>query len=133
MKYSVVEAISEREGLINKLELLKEKKEKLFPLPKSGNLNNELVDGGLRNDKIIDYMIKLQQLDIEIDQIEKEIIMLNKYIEKEMERLKKYNEWEQLVISLRESKKTWVQIACSVPYSIRTCKRIYDRYKKENL
>ena len=129
-KYSILKAISEKESLVNQLTLKKEQKEMLFPLPKSSNLKGELVNGGVRNDKTIEYLIKMQKIDIEIDQIEQEIKMLDKYIQKENERLKKYSEWEKLVISLRESRKTWVQIACSVPYSIRTCKEIYYKYKR---
>lgn len=76
------------------------------------------------------YAEELIMLDLSIEFYKNEIKRLNKFIEKEISRLNEFNEWEQKIIYMREAKNTWLKIACSVPYSEKTCRIIYDKYKK---
>ena len=129
---TIVKAKSKREQLENELDLRLKEKELIFnkTQPKSKELIGEVVNGGnKRVDKFANYVIKDEELDNIIDLLQEEIKIYDEYICKELERLNKYNEWEQKVIMYRESKNSWLWIACHTPFSISTCKRIYRKYK----
>lgn len=131
---TIYEAKSKRQHLENLLELKKQQIELEFEKtqPSAKELKQISVSGGgLRVDRFAKYVEMESELDKEMVLIQKEIKLLDIYIEKELERLNEYDEWEQKVIYMRESGIHWFKIACTVPFSERTCKRIYRKYKNK--
>jgi hypothetical protein len=133
LNMSITQIKSKIEELNNNLEYLLEKKEQAFLMtqPKATQLKEVSVLGGKRESIYDKYVIKNEKLDPAIDFVQDEIRLLEDYLNKELERINKYNEWEQKVIYLKESGKTWLYIACNTPFSISTCQRIYKKYTKK--
>lgn len=130
---TIVKAKSLIKHLENNLNLKLEMKELNFirTQPNSTKIDSERTSGGKREDKFSNYVIKDIKVDEEIEIIQNQIRILEKYITNELKRIDEYDEWEQKVIYMRESKVNWIKIACSTPFSESTCKRIYRRYKKK--
>ena len=130
------EAKKEIERIDNELEFWLNKKafileSTIYP---SKPITGERVDGGKREDryKHLDYAI--DEIDPEIEKLYKEKRIYEDYIEKELIRLGKYNEVEQLIIFYKEqttTEYTWEQISQRVHYSITQCRRIYRKWKKQ--
>jgi hypothetical protein len=130
------EANKEIERIDNELEFWLNKKafileSTIYP---SKPITGERVDGGKREDKYkhLDYAI--DEIDPEIEKLYKEKRIYEDYIEKELIRLGKYNEVEQLIIFYKEQTTTdytWEQISQRVHYSITQCRRIYRKWKKQ--
>ena len=133
LNMSITQIKSKIEELNNNLEYLLEEKEQAFLMtqPKATQLKEVSVLGGKRESIYDKYVIKNEKLDPAIDFVQNKIKMLEDYLNKELERINKYDEWEQKVIYLRSSGKTWLYIACNTPFSIRTCQRIYSKYTKK--
>lgn len=129
-KLSITDIKSKIEEANNNLEYLLEKKEQAYLLtqPKAKQLKEICVSGGTRESIYEKYVIKNEQLDPAIEFLQEEIALLEKFLNKELARINKYDEWEQKVIYLKESGNTWLYIACNTPFSIRTCQRIYKRH-----
>ena len=127
---SITQIKSKIEELNNNLNYLLEKKEQAFLMtqPKAMQLKEVCVVGGSRESVFDKYVIKNERLDPAIDFLQDEIRLLEDYLNRELERINKYDEWEQKVIYLKESGKTWLYIACNTPFSVRTCQRIYKKY-----
>jgi hypothetical protein len=130
LNMSITQIKSKIEELENNLNYLLEKKQQAFSMtqPKASQLKEVCVVGGTRENLYDKYVIKNEKLDPAINFVQEEIALLEKYLNKELERINKYDEWEQKVIYLKEEGKTWLYIACNTPFSIRTCQRIYKRY-----
>lgn len=132
---TIQEANKEIERLDNEIDYWLNKKALILEstiYPKSGT--GERVDGGKREDKYkhLDYAI--DNIDPKIDELYKEKKILEEYIEKELVRLGKYNEVEQLIIFYKEqttTEYTWEQISQRVHYSVTQCRRIYRKWKKQ--
>lgn len=132
---TIIEANKEIEKIDNQLDLLLTKKQIIIEstiYPKSGA--GERVDGGKREDKYkhLDYAI--DTIDPEIELLYKEKKVYEEFIEKELHRLGKYNEVEQLIIYYKEQTTenyTWEQISQRVHYSVTQCRRIYRKWKKQ--
>lgn len=130
------EAKKEIERIDNELEFWLNKKafileSTIYP---SKPITGERVDGGKREDryKHLDYAI--DEIDPEIEKLYKEKRIYEDYIEKELTRLGKYNEVEQLIIFYKEqttTEYTWEQISQRVHYSVTQCRRIYRKWKKQ--
>lgn len=136
LNMNITQLKSKIEELENNLNYLLEKKQQAFNLtqPKASQLKEVCVVGGTRENLYDKYVIKNEKLDPAIEFVQEEIALLEKYLNKELERIDKYDEWEQKVIYLKEEGKTWLYIACNTPFSIRTCQRIYRRYtNKRNI
>lgn len=145
MEIGIYKAQSELERYENELSDILERKNNILeiidrydPRVKATKLKEVTVSSSLDTtiDKMSEYVIQkekyqeeLSLIDASIDFYKKEIKRLNKFIEKEIKRFAKYNEWEQKIITMREAGCNWIQIACSVPYSERHCRRIYYNYK----
>ncbi len=114
---------------------LKEKEIELTKvLPKAVDTTKEPVKGGKRVDRFAEYVIEIKPIDKELDKLYAKKRNLEDYIEKELHRLGKYREVEQLIIYYKEQcleNFTWQQIAQRVYYSKEQCQRIYKRWKKE--
>lgn len=146
MEIGIYKAQSELERYENELSDILERKNNILeiidrydPRVKATKLKEVTVSSSLDTtiDKMSEYVIQkekyqeeLSLIDASIDFYKKEIKRLNKFINKEKRRLSHFNEWEQKVIFMREAHNSWLKIACSVPYSERTCKNIYYKYKK---
>lgn len=126
---SILKAKSIRQHLENRRETLLKQKELIKPLPGSKPFDKEPVNGGTREDKFLNYVITCEELDQQINYIDTMILLYDEYIKKELKRLDDYDEWEQKVIWLKESGLTYFQIAMKTPFSERTCRRIWKKYK----
>lgn len=132
---TIIEANKELERIDNQLDLLLTKKQIIIEstiYPKSGT--GERVSGGKKEDKYkhLDYAI--DTIDPEIELLYKEKKVYEEFIEKELHRLGKYNEVEQLIIFYKEQTTenyTWEQISQRVHYSVTQCRRIYRKWKKQ--
>lgn len=132
---TIIEANKELERIDNQLDLLLTKKQIIIEstiYPKSGT--GERVQGGKKEDKYkhLDYAI--DTIDPEIELLYKEKKVYEEFIEKELHRLGKYNEVEQLIIFYKEQTTenyTWEQISQRVHYSVTQCRRIYRKWKKQ--
>lgn len=130
---SITQIKSKIEELNNNLDYLLEQKEQAFSMtqPKATQLKEISVIGGKRESIYDKYVIKNEKLDPAIDFLQNQIKLLENYLNKELKRISKYDEWEQKVIYLREAGNTWLYIACNTPFSVRTCQRIYSKYTKK--
>lgn len=132
---TIIEANKELERIDNQLDLLLTKKQIIIEstiYPKSGT--GERVQGGKKEDKYkhLDYAI--DTIEPEIELLYKEKKVYEEFIEKELHRLGKYNEVEQLIIFYKEQTTenyTWEQISQRVHYSVTQCRRIYRKWKKQ--
>ena len=132
---TIVEANEEIERIDNEIDFWVSKRALILEstiYPKAGT--GERVEGGKREDKYryLDYAI--DEIDPKIEQLFKEKKVFEKFIEKELIRLGKYNEVEQLIIFYKEqttTEYTWEQISQRVHYSITQCRRIYRKWKKQ--
>ena len=105
-------------------------------LPKATDTTQERVSGGTRVDKFMKYAeaLEVKQIDEKLDKLYAQKKNLEDYIEKELHRLNKYREVEQLIVYYKEQcieNYTWVQISQRVYYSKEQCQRIYKKWKKE--
>lgn len=132
---TIIEANKEIERIDNQLDLLLTKKQLIIEstiYPKSGT--GERVDGGKREDKYKHLDYSIDTIDPEIELLYKEKRIYEEFIEKELHRLGKYNEVEQLIIYYKEQTTenyTWEQISQRVHYSVTQCRRIYRKWKKQ--
>lgn len=139
-KLDIREAKNRVNRIDNLLEYYLGKKERELNkiLPKSSNLNIELVEGGKREDRYINYASVCEKYDPIINELYEEKFALEQFIEKELKRLNQYDEVEQLIVYYKEIytpkkklEKTWDWIAGQVHYSKSQCKRIYSKYKNK--
>ena len=105
-------------------------------LPKATDTTQERVSGGTRVDKFMKYAeaLEVKQIDEKLDKLYAQKKNLEDYIEKELHRLNKYREVEQLIVYYKEQcieNYTWVQISQRVYYSPTQCRNIYRKWKKE--
>lgn len=135
---TIKEANSKLEKVDNDIEYWLQEKERLFiqTQPAAVNYEKEVVSGGKRVDRFLKYEISLEEKKIneELDKLYAEKIILENYIDKELKRLHKYSEIEQLIIYYKEQsfqRYTWQQISQKVHYSVIQCKRIYKRFKQK--
>lgn len=133
---TIIEANKEVERIDNELDLLLTKKQRIIEstIYPSKPISGERVDGGKREDKYkyLDYAI--DNIDPEIEDLYREKKMYEDFIEKELIRLKKYNEVEQQVIYWKEQTTfnyTWLEISQKVHYSVTQCRRIYKKWKNQ--
>ena len=110
----IVDAKNRIEQINNELQYLKEKKvinfEKTQPSsPKLKDIVEGKSDSKVINDKYTHFIIKDENLDIEILSLEKEKNSLDRFILNEIERLKKYDEI-MLIEYYRETGLSWKQI-----------------------
>lgn len=134
---TIIEANKMLEKIDNDLEYWLNKKAIILEdtiYPSAPDSSNVRVEGGKRTDryKHLDYAI--DEIDPEIEKLYKEKRILEEYIEKELIRLGKYKEIEQLIIYYKEQcieNYTWLQISQKVHYSITQCRRIYKKWKNQ--
>lgn len=108
------------------------------------DIRPEKVDGGTREDRMLNYAIKLDEkkIDETLEYIQRRKINLMNWMKEELRILKKYGEVESVIIQLKENKiivdklsgknrnMTWDEIASEVHYSKTFCRNIYRNYKK---
>ena len=103
-------------------------------LPKALDTTKEVVKGGRRVDRFAKYVTEVEPIDKELNKLYAIKRNLEEYIEKELHRLGKYREVEQLIVYYKEQcleNYTWLQIAQKVYYSKEQCQRIYKKWKRE--
>lgn len=104
--------------------------------PSAIDTTRESVIGGRRIDRFTNHVINdkdLIEIDKELDKLYAKKRNLENYIERELHRLGKYREVEQLIVYYKEQcleNLTWNQIAQKVHYSKEQCQRIYKKWKK---
>lgn len=103
--------------------------------------SKEIIQGGEKQDRFLNYLEYLEEKDrlplIELDkriaEIQKEINIINEWIQEEKRILKEYKDTE-LIVYCREIKGlTWEQTGIEAGYSARQCQRKYEEYKKGKL
>lgn len=130
-------ANSRVEEIENEINLFLDKKELELSkvLPKATNYKEEVVKTSRVNrNQFLYYTCQIEKIDKEINYLYKEKEILLQFIDKELKRLKKYNDTEQLIIYYKEQcleKLTWLQISYLVHYSEAQCRRIYRKYKNQ--
>lgn len=129
---TINQAKTERQKLINELELYLEQKEINFikTQPKSPIMKDVIEgksDGFRISDKYTHYIIKDEKFDEKIFTLQKEINALEKYIINEMERINKAG-GDYLIRYYRDVEKfSWEKIARLTHYSIRQCHNLYKK------
>lgn len=129
---TINQAKTERQKLINELELYLEQKEINFikTQPKSPIMKDVVEgksDGFKISDKYTHYIIKDEKFDEKIFTLQKEINALEKYIINEMERINKAG-GDYLIRYYRDVEKfSWEKIARLTHYSIRQCHNLYKK------
>lgn len=132
---TILEANKEIERIDNEIEFLLDKKQMIFDsvtYPKAST--GERVEGGGRTDKYKQLDFAIDTIDPQLEYLYEEKRMYEGYIEKELIRLGKYNEVEQLVVFYKEQTTTdytWLEISQKVHYSVTQCRRIYRKWKKQ--
>jgi len=131
---NIYQAKKEISFLENELEYFKNEREQLSTLVsvKSSRFDSIRVDGGIKEDKLLEYMRQLEEsgIDNKIQFISNRINMLENYIEKELEILEQYEPLAKRIIELRDKyNMKWEDVANSVNYSRRQCIRIYNKVK----
>lgn len=133
---TIKEANNKLEKIDNDIEYwLKEKEIELSNvLPKAVDITKERVAGGKREDRFFKYAEALEhkKIDDKLDKLYAKKRNLEDFIEKELRRLKKYREVEQLIVYYKEQcleNYTWEQISQKVFYSKAQCKKIYQKWK----
>ena len=132
------EANSKLEKVDNDIEYYLKEKEILFgkTQPQAIDTTREIVSGGKRIERFAKYTESLEEKKIneKLDEKYEEKLNLENYITKELQRIKKYKEVEQLIIFYKEiclEDYTWVQISQKVHYSVAQCKKIYRKFKEK--
>lgn len=133
---TIKEANNKLEKIDNDIEYYLNKKELEIAkiMPKATDTTKEIVNGGKRVDRYSKYVIEIEEIDKELDILYADKKNLENYIEKELHRLGKYREVEQLIVYYKEQcleNYTWNQIAQRVYYSSAQCRNIYRKWKKE--
>ena len=133
---TIKEAKNKLERVDNQIEYwLKEKELELGNvLPQAVNTTTERVNGGKRVDKFVAYAVAVEdkEIDLNLDKLYAKKRNLEDFIEKELRRLKKYREVEQLIVYYKEQcleEHTWVNISQKVYMSVSQCKKIYKKFK----
>lgn len=129
------EANSELRRIDNLIEYYQQKLDLLFyrTQPQGIGAKEVSVQGGTQTSAFDNYVIQKESIEKYLNGLYQQKIIIEKYIEKELNRMKTFNEAEQLVIYYKEEcmeNYTWFQISQKVHYSVATCKRIYKRFKE---
>lgn len=121
----------------NQLDYYMEKKNKALikVLPRSKELKGEMVTSSrdVTNDALLEYVLQIEEYDKIISQLNDELLELQKFEEKELKRLEKYDNVEQQVIHYRNMGISWSNISNLIDQrkigcSLRTAKRIWKKY-----
>lgn len=133
---TIKEANNKLEKIDNDIEYyLKQKEIEISNvMPKAVDTTKEIVKSSKRVDRFSQYAIEIEEIDRELDKLYADKKNLENYIEKELYRLGKYREVEQLIVYYKEQcieNFTWNQIAQRVYYSPAQCRNIYRKWKKE--
>ena len=139
------DAKKELERLDNDLEYQLKQKEILFnkTQPKVVDTTKEIVEGGKREDKYLNYVETLEekQINEEIDKLYAQRKNLENWLNNELKIMGKYNELEQLVRYYKEDVQitdkwtgrirglTWEEIGKKIHYSSVWCRKVYKFYK----
>lgn len=132
------EARKELEKIDNDINYWLREKELEFVKTQPGAVDTtkEIVSGGKRVDRFLKYAISVEnkKIDKELDKLYAKKQNLEEYVEKELHRLGKYREVEQLIVYYKEQcleEYTWVNISQRVFLSVSQCKKIYKRFKEK--
>ena len=133
---TIKEANNKLEKIDNDIEYWLNEKELLISSvqPKAMDTTKEVVSGGKRVDRFAKYVIDIEPIDKMLNRLYGQKRNLEEYIEKELHRLGKYREVEQLIVYYKEQcleNYTWVQISQRVYYSPAQCRNIYKKWKRE--
>lgn len=130
------EASNEIEKIDNEIEYWLNEKEIVIGkvLPGALDTSKENVTGGTRTDKFLNYIMKNEKIDYELDKLYARKNNLESYVENELHRLGKYKEVEKLIIYYKEQcleNYTWEEIGKKVYMSKDNCRKIYRKWKKQ--
>ena len=124
---------------------LKEKEEALnLVMPKATDIREEIVDGGKRSDRLLEYaeMMDAKKIDETLEYISRKKNNLINWINEELRIMGKYGEIEALIVELKENiiikdditnkyrHLTWEEVGKRIGYHKDHCRKIYRLYKK---
>lgn len=121
--------------LDNDIDSLERKKELEFIKTQPGAVktDREIVDGIQVVDKNFNYVVKADEITRELNIKLKEKENLEHWIERELRIIGEYEPLKAKIIQLRESGKTYDEIAEATGYCRRQVIRIYKRYSEQRL
>ena len=112
----------------HQLEYYLEEKERAFnnTQPKAVIFKQDKIFSSTGEDKCLNYVITIEELDLLIDDIQDQISSLKHYFEAEVKRIGKYEPLIQKIINMRQMKFKWYQIAEATNYCESNCRRLYS-------
>lgn len=130
------EASNEIKKIDNEIEYWLNEKEIVIGkvLPGALDTSKENVTGGTRTDKFLNYIMKNEKINYELDKLYARKNNLESYVENELHRLGKYKEVEKLIIYYKEQcleNYTWEEISRKTHYSKTQCRNIYRKWKRQ--
>ena len=136
-KMDIIEANNRIVEIEKEINMLLDKKEVELSktLPQAKQIKKDIVTTSrTENNKFLHYVYSVEEYDQKIDILEKIKLALINYVDKELIRLKKYRDKEQLIVYYRENKLKkykWESISRLVGLSQTHCRRIYREYKNK--
>lgn len=97
--------------------------------PKAVVYDKETTEGGLkRENKFEMYVVKNEEVDPLIEELQNEIYRLTRYVEKELERIGELKPLAKTMIEMKGQGKKQEEIAEFTKYSVRQVQRILKNY-----
>ena len=131
----IVDANEKIEHLNNQINYLHQEKDRLFSLtqPQATKFDSERVSGGIRKNKMDEYVIEIESIDKQLSDLNGQVTHLMNFVENELKTIGRYKPLEAAIIRDREElHMKWCDIAIKEPFCERQCRRIYDKYKNNN-
>lgn len=98
-------------------------------LPKAISIKEDVVTGGKRVDRYAEYVIKVDEIDSEIEKLDKEIDNLSDFIVGELEAIGMLEPIQKKVVELKLlDNKTWNQISVITGLSRDYCRKLFRKH-----
>lgn len=98
-------------------------------LPKAISIKEDVVTGGKRVDRYAEYVIKVDEIDKEIEKLDKEIDNLSDFIVGELEAIGMLEPIQKKVVELKLlDNKTWNQISVITGLSRDYCRKLFRKH-----
>ncbi len=131
---TIGQAKNEIKKLENNLDLYLTKKRINFEKTQPGSSQIKAIvtsKGNILFDKFTHYLIKDEDLDSTIYNIQESILAYQQFIVKEMRRISEAKGSELIVYLRDEEKLSWNEIKDIVHYSLRQCHNLYNKSQKK--
>lgn len=117
----------------NQLDYYLNEKERAFikTQPKITQIRKEKIVASGYEDKMLKYVMTIEELNNIIDGIQDRIANLKQLFEAETKRIGEYEPLIQKIINMRNRGYKWVEIADATKYCESNCRRLYSKYMKK--